>query len=343
MRFLLFLAVLALLAGGAAVINLRSFNQFRSVESVPLPGCTPVKGIAGPEDISVDDKRGLAFISSLDRRDSAARGAIHLFDMDDPLASDGFRDRTMGAPQDFRPLGLDYYEHENVRRLFVVNEVGPSVEMFAVEDNGDLTHLETYAERRLTSPNSVAATGPRSFYVTNDVRPGRNARIANLHFLLRHGLGDIYHVDGDVWRHAAGGLRFANGLALTPEGEKLYVAETAGMAVRVYDREAGALRPAETIRIGASPDNITIDQDGNVWVGALPKPLKTPALKKNASAIAPSEVLLINKQGGARTVYRNAGEEISASTVAARAGDRLVLGALYEQKFLLCDLPKRIN
>lgn len=341
MRFWLFLSVLAVLGAGGVAINLHSFNHFAAIEPAPLAACTPVTGIPGPEDIQVDERSQRAFISSLDRREDGGRGAIHVFDLGDPLASSGFRDRTGGAPEAFRPLGLDYYEDGEVRRLFVVNEAGPSVEVFDVSENGDLVHLETFAERRLTSPNNIAAAGPRRFYVTNDVRPGRDSRVSDLHFLLRHGLGDVYFVDGAVWRHVAEGLRFANGVALSPDGGKLYVAETSGNAVRVYDRDkaSGALTPNGTIKLKAAPDNINVDASGDVWVGALPKPLTVPRLKKKASAKAPSEVFRISGDGSPETVYRDDGEEISAATVAARARNKLLIGALYEQKFLLCDLP----
>ncbi len=341
MRFLLFVVALGLLAAAMVALNLRAFNYFATIEPVPLAACTPVTGIPGPEDIDIAHEMGRAFISSLDRRADGARGAVYVFDPQDPLAADGFRDRTGGAPEAFRPLGVDYFEDGAVRRLFVVNEAGPSVELFDVLENGDLVHLETFAERRLTSPNAVAATGPRQFYVTNDVRPGRHSRIANLHFLLRQGLGDVYFVDGAMWRHVAEGLKFANGAAISPTGDRLYVAETAGKKVRLFDRDlvSGALTPAGAIRLDGAPDNLHVDAAGVLWIAALPKPLSTPALKQDASASAPSEILRVAKDGLAETIYRNGGEELSAATVAARLRDKLLIGALFEQKFLVCDLP----
>lgn len=341
MRFLLFLLAVLAIAGGAAGLRLRAFNQFAAIEPVALAGCQPVTGIAGPEDIEIDRTRGLAFISSLDRRAARARGAIHLFDLEDPLAETGWRDRTGGVPADFRPLGISYYEADGVRRLFVVNEAGPSVELYDVTESGDLAHLETFSESRILSPNSVAAAGPRAFYVSNDLRPGRNSPLAGLHFLMSAGLGEVFYVNGPQSSLAADKLKFANGLALSPDGAKLYVAETAGKTVKVFDRnlKTGGLIEAATIPLDASPDNLTFDGEGALWIAALPKPLLLPRLKKDAGATAPSEVIKLAPDGTAATVFRDDGSKQSAATVAARLGGKLLIGALYEQKFLYCDLP----
>ena len=341
MRLAVFLIVLIVLAGLVAANGLRSFNHFAAVERDFDGRCAAVSGIVGPEDIQIDSAARRAFISSLDRRDDAARGAIHVFDIDNPLAQSGWRDRTGGLPEIFRPLGLDYYEDGEVRRLFVVNEAAASVELFDVADNGDLVHLETFTERRLTSPNNVAAVGPRSFYVTNDVKPGRDTLLGRLHFLTRTASGQILFKNGTAWRVAAEGLRFANGVEVSPDGERLYAAETAGGAVRVYDRDmaTGALRLLRTIALPAAPDNLTADDAGDVWAGAMPKPLAVPRLAADAEARAPSEVFRLRATGAVQRVYRDDGEELSASTVAARLGDTLLIGALYDRKFLICDLP----
>ncbi len=341
MRFAAFFVVLLGLAGAAAYATLNSFNYFDDVERSFAGKCTPVTGIAGPEDIQIDPARGSVFISSLDRRTKDSRGGVHVFDISNPLGAKGWRDMTMGAPADFKPLGLDYYEDGDVRRLFVVNEANNGVEMFDIGDDGALVHIETFTERRLTSPNNVVAVGRRSFYVTNDVRAGRNAPVADLYFLTRQASGQVFYSDGTVWRVAAEGLRFANGIEASADGAHIYVAETAAGTVRTYDRDArtGKLSLAKITQLSAAPDNITIDDAGALWVAALPKPLAVSGHGDNPDRYAPSEVIRIGADGAAQTIYRDDGGELSAATAAARLGETLIIGALYEKKFLICDLP----
>ncbi len=345
MRFAVFLVVVLGLAGAGIAASLNSFNHFNRVDRAFAGQCEPVTGIPGPEDIQIDTSRKRAFISSLDRRAGAARGAIHIFDLDDPLAAGGWRDRTNGAPEAFRPVGFDYYEDSEVRRLFVVNEANAAIEMFDVQDNGDLVHLETFAERRLNSPNNVVAVGRRSFYVTNDAKPGRNTPLANLQFLLRAGSGEVLLTDGTVWRVVADGLRFANGVDISPDRSRLYVAETARGAVRIYDRDAttGALALIEVIKLDASPDNISVDDEGILWAATQPKPLLGRRLATDPEARAPSEIWRIRDGEKPQAVYRDNGDELSASTAAAHMGETLLIGALYENKFLLCKLTERAS
>ncbi|MEO1251747.1 MAG: SMP-30/gluconolactonase/LRE family protein [Pseudomonadota bacterium] len=326
----------------AALGLLQSFGHFAPTVRDFAGKCAPVTGVIGPEDIALDPGSGRVFLSSVDRRDESARGGLHLISLDDPLAETGWRDLTGGEPALFRPLGLDYFENDSVRRLFVVNEATSSVEAFDVGDDGALTHVESFAERRMTSPNNIVAVGPRSFYVTNDARPGRGSLVGQFQFLTRAASGDVLHYDGTGWRVAASGLRFANGIAANADGDRLYVAETSGGAVKIFDRNAqtGALDAVASIALPAAPDNLTLDEDGAIWVAALPKPLATPIVKANPSATAPSAIYRIVGEGPPEAVYRDDGSEISLATAAARRGSKIVIGALFENKFLICDLPR---
>ncbi|MGE0409458.1 MAG: SMP-30/gluconolactonase/LRE family protein [Amphiplicatus sp.] len=340
--------ILAAAAAGSVFFTLQSFNQFTKFENAFGGVCASVAGIAGPEDIQIDPLTRRAFISSFDRQadpKSAPRGGVFVFSIDDPLADDAWRDRTKGVPAAFEPLGLHFYDDGETRRLFVVNAATKAIEMYDVAENGDLVHMQSFKERRLTSPNDVVAVGPTSFYVTNDAEPGSDSVIAKAHFLLRIGSGRVLYFNGSSWRVAAEGLRYANGVAASRDGARLYVAETAGEALRIYAREpqSGALDPVKTVEMKAGVDNINIDRLGVLWIGAHPKPLLLPAYLRNPKMKAPSLVIRYDDiEGGASKpfdIYVNDGAELSASTVAARLGPTLLIGALLEKKFLICNLP----
>lgn len=349
MRFSLLAGALVLLiamAGGTVAITFYSFNHFKDVEERFDGSCSPVTGVAGPEDIEISPSLGRALVSSLDRRAGEdARGAIYAVQINDPLDSENWRDRTAGVPEKFRPLGLNYYESGDTRRLFVVNEAAKSVEIFDVSPTGDLTLLETVTERRLTSPNDVIAVGARSFYVSNDLEPGRSSLLGRLQFLSRTPSGKIYYYDGVAMSVAADGLRFANGVALNARGTRFYAAETSGQALRIYDRdpETGMLTLAKIESLPAAPDNLNIAWDGAIWIGAQPKPLSTPLVERNPSLSAPSLVIRYVDQEGVAApmteVFSSNGGMISTATVAAISGSRLLIGALLDDKYLICDLP----
>ena len=349
MRFSLLaggLALLAAAAGGAFFFTLRHFNHFAAVENRFAGTCAPVTGVAGPEDIEVIPARERAFISSLDRRaPESARGAVLAVLVADPLDSENWRDRTGGVPEKFRPLGINYYESGEVRRLFVVNEATGTVDLFDVAANGDLAFLESVGERRLTSPNDVVAVGPRSFYVTNDLAAGRNSLLGKFQFLSRAGAGTVFYFDGVSMRIAAEGLRFANGIAVNQRGTRLYVAETSGQALKIFDRdvETGSLGLAGVAPLPAAPDNINIAWDGSLWIGAQPKPLSVPLVERNPEMTAPSLVIRFVDQEGVASpiteIFSDAGETISTASVAAVSGGKLLIGALLDSKYLICDLP----
>ncbi|HXI87175.1 MAG TPA: hypothetical protein VNH64_06925, partial [Parvularculaceae bacterium] len=118
--------------------------------------CSPLQGVGGADDLEIDPMKRRAFVSSFSASASGsgvARGAIAAFSIDDPLSENAWSDRTLGEPAVFAPLGLHLYQREGARRLFVVNAAAKSVELYDVGDDGALSHVETFTERRLTSPN----------------------------------------------------------------------------------------------------------------------------------------------------------------------------------------------
>ncbi len=339
------LASLVIAAGAGAYAALAAIDQSQAFQSKFSGSCAPVAGVAGPEDLQIDDATRRAFISSYDRSSgSEARGGVFVFSIDDPLNDAAWRDRTRGAPKKFEPMGLNFYDDGETRRLYVVNAATASVELYDVSDGGDLKLLESFTERRLTSPNDVVAIGPRSFYVTNDLAPGRESLLGRLQYFFRAATGRVFHFDGTAWKVGAENLRFANGIALSPDGRRLYVTETSGAALKVFEREtsSGALTAIKTVPLGVAVDNINVDRAGSLWIAARPGSILPPN-GPTGGRHAPSMILRYDDLAGAAAkpmpVFTDDGGNISASTAAARVGSTLLIGAPYEKKFLICSLP----
>jgi len=87
-----------------------------------------------------------------------------------------------------------------------------------------------------------------------------------------------------------------------------------------------------------------VDDEGNLWVGAHPKLLTFVEYREDASKRSPSQVLKLTPGAGASfsvsEVFLSDGSDLSASTVGARYGDRLLVGSVLDAKSLDCRLGK---
>lgn len=359
--------LLTLFLAAAVVLRLWSLNHFAQIDNRFAGSCVTVKGVAAPRDIQIDPQTRRAFVSSFNdrmmknERDSV-RGAILSINIDDPLEASGWRDRTGGMPAAFKPAGLYFYQDDAVRRLFVANRAAQSVELYDVMADGALVHLESFKERRLTHPNEVVAVGPRAFYVSNGPRYTNGGLFSRWVFFSRTVHGQILHFNGAAWRVAASNLKEPHGLAVEASGAVLYASETQGSALAVFARdvESGLLARVKTIGLPAAPENINIDLSGGLWVGAFPKPLAVLAQRLGAASRSPSQIFYYptdtgdgkkgngdrakaKKAGVARVkpqlMYSSDGNAISAASAAARLDDKLLIGSLVDNKYLICNLP----
>jgi len=81
----------------------------------------------------------------------------------------------------------------------------------------------------------------------------------------------LVHPDGRV-EPVADGIKFANGMVITPDGLTLVIAETLGGRLTAFDiRPDGKLSGRRTFAElpDFSPDGMCLDQEGAVWVGSI--------------------------------------------------------------------------
>jgi len=336
--------------------TLNDAGQFKSLKFHSDYETTVVK-LAGPEDIVIDYENGMAFIGSFDRRASIrgerAPGGIYGYSL---LTE---RPELVNLTADFgaqlHPHGIDLYISPSGERfLFVINmggtgayvgtTEGSTVEIFKFVD-GKLNHLETVTGSLIFAPNDILGVGPRQFYFTND--HGLDDLLGKkIETYLKLPLSNIVYYDGKVMKNVAENMVYANGLAMSVDGKKVYATATTGKLIRIYNRDTitGALSMIKDIGLDTCPDNINRDTQGNLWAACLPKVLSSNSYVSDASKVAPSQVIVIKlldeDKYEIREVYLDDGYGISFCSAACPFQDRMLIGSPYDDHFLDCSLKK---
>jgi sugar lactone lactonase YvrE len=115
--------------------------------------------------------------------------------------------------------------------------------------------------------NDMATAGPRS-YVTCS---GRVFERGDGWGLLSQPVGKILLLDHDSGeaRVVADGMRMPNGVAITPDGETLIVAEVFAQRILAFDIAADGQLSGQRVwaEVGHLLDGLCLDAEGCVWIG----------------------------------------------------------------------------
>jgi arylesterase/paraoxonase len=341
------LGAVVLLAALFIVQLLYAAGQFKTLEPHFEGSCAAVRGIPGAEDITIHPRTGVAYITSADRRSAMAggpaRGGLYAYDLRSPAPE--LRNLTPDADEDFLPHGLSLHVGGDGRDvLYVVNHAGGrhAIEIYDFV-GGKLSHRETLSDPLLVSPNDVVAVGRDRLYVTNDhANPPGLAR--TLEDYLRRSISTVVYYDGERFVEAASGIRYPNGVNASADRKTLFVASTTGGTVFVFDvdPESGSLEERSAIEIGTGLDNIELDDEGDLWIGAHPKLLSFVQHTADESRAAPAQVIRVRDPGSdsprVEEVLLSLGEDLSGSSVAAVRGDRLLVGSVMDDGILDCRM-----
>jgi arylesterase/paraoxonase len=358
MRRKLVFAVLGLLVLAVAGFVLRIVwigGVFRSIEPHFDGTCRLVRGPMGPEDLTIHPRTGVAYVSASDRRASRAGnpvpGGIHAYDLADPNAIPV--NLTPDADVTFQPHGISLWPGADGRDvLFVVNHPpagtgrpAHTIEIFDLAGD-ELVHRASLTDPLLTMPNDLVAVGINRFYVTNTHKfaPGR---LQTLETFLQLSGANVVHYGPNGFRVEIPDLVFPNGINVSPEGDSVYVATVTPRTLLVYSRDPAndSLTFREDIFLDSAADNIEVDDEGRLWIGAHPKMLRLQSRGADPSVPAPSQVLRVTLDaiGGhaVEEIYLNDGTEIAGASVAAVRGNRLLIGQIDGDGFLDCVTGER--
>jgi arylesterase/paraoxonase len=325
--------------------TLRFGGAFTRVESRFDGACRAVELGGSAEDIQIDRERGVAYLSLLDRdkvsHGEPLLGTIMLMDLN--LQEPAPRAAMAFDPADFRPHGFSLLRQAGQPlRLFAISH--PTAQRHVVEiaeqdAGGGFFPKSTVSDATFTHPNALVAVGPAQFYLVND-QPVQTGWQRAWSVLLRSGNASLVYFDGTAAKVLVDDLKYPAGLAMSPDGTRLYVGEALAKALRVYRvLSPGELQLERTVELGTAPDNLNVDADGVVWIAAHPKLLRFLGHARDASKRAPTQVLRYDPQDGntpAAEVYVDDGSTLSAGTVAARWREEFLVGALLDKKVLVC-------
>ena len=349
-RAVITVLILAVVLVGFVIKTLNDAGEFREIKPHFNGQVKAFGGVLSSEDITIHSQSAMAFISSDDRRahqpwskTRARQGAILGLDLG--ASKPGLTNLTADFNKELNPHGISLWTAANgTLSVFVVNHRrdGHFVEIFDYR-GGKLIHRQSLSGLLMHSPNDVLAVGDNTFYVTND--HGSTTELGRMaEDYLQLARSYVLFYNGDNFRKVAEALAYANGINMSPDGQTVYVAATVGQKIYVYDRDrtTGDLSHRTTIEAGTGVDNIEIDRQGDLWIGSHPKLLTFVKHSKDPAVLSPSQVIKVeNKAPGQyeiTEIYLSNGIPLSASSVAAVFENFLLIGAVFEERFLLCTM-----
>jgi sugar lactone lactonase YvrE len=123
----------------------------------------------------------------------------------------------------------------------------------------------------LTAVADPEADQPDNRFNDGKCAPDGRFFAGTISLVKKPGAAKLYRLDPDLSLHEAfGPVTNSNGIVWSLDGRQLYYIDTPRREILVFDYEDGHLRnmrsAVSTEQIDASPDGMTIDAEGNLWV-----------------------------------------------------------------------------
>ncbi|GAA5893883.1 uncharacterized protein JCM6883_003663 [Sporobolomyces salmoneus] len=354
----------------------------RQILPVNNSNCVGVKGLVGCEDAWIDYGRGEAWLvcSSHEARKSWLPATLHLDSASLPQVSTDYiaildlkdnsykRVKLLGLPADADGIyvhAIDVVvDSKSGKKTVFINSHRPPknrslgktlgansvIEIFETTGNDyELKHVKTVSHPLIRTPNNLVATGPRTFFASNDHR--HKVHWTRAFEMLKSVPSDIIYCDASkgtpVCKVAADGIVYPNGLAKGPKN-LLYQGSTLQGLVRVWEeRKDHTLKVLTEVPLERPVDNIHVDEDGSIYATTLTKVLDfMEAGKEGGAPGSPAvEIMRITNDTSAGTgrykaelVFADDGKIVSSSTTAAPYRGKLVLTGVFSREVSICDI-----
>ncbi len=342
------------------------FGEFTTLISRFDGKCeTLANNISGAEDIQTfkfitsDGEKKLIAISSFDRnaakKNPNIRGAIYISPVDNIQAIDDATniidgDNINPIPKEFKPVGIGVLSGAKPIIMAVNNVSGnSSVEIYEIDETGILNHINSVKIEGAHRLNDVVPLSANSFYVTNESDLKANSFenfIYNLFDVDK--TGSIFYYDGTKATKIPANISFANSIALSNDGSKIYLTGTISRNLQIYSRNIAnnQLNLIDNVFLGTGVDNISIDDENRIFIAAHPKLFTLQTRMWFGGKDTPNQIIVVetngnNKGGNVDQVYIDKGENgFGATSIGVKSSDKLIMGSIYSKGIRLCQLPQ---
>lgn len=310
--------------------------------------CVAIESPPGAEDITIDQDSGLAYLATDDRRAYLTKGSRApengaLWSLDLEKESPRLSPINANYPEVFHPHGISLLKEGGRSYLFVINHPSTTehqIDVFELTGPRTANHLESITFPELISPNDLHAVSRNRFFITNDHSSPRQTLGEKIEDFLRLAETNVLFYDNGSVIEVIDDLYMANGVVTNAEQTALYVAESTGERISVYTREnieSQDWKLDKQISLNVMPDNLEWSKDGKLLVASHPKALDFLLHTFNESVLAPSIAHSMDVETGAvKTIYADDGNTLSGSSVAASYGNQLLIGSVFESKYIHC-------
>jgi len=313
---------------------------------IPIEGCIPISGMPGCEDFAYVEARNILVVSSHDRWNvEGVDGKLFWIDLSLSPERQVPNPIDIEYPEGFKPHGVSFVPSGRGGTLYVISHPGIEGKMNTVEVfsfTGIWRHVETLTSELLTSPNDLVALSDGTIFVSNDFG-GRGKAIKMIYALFHIKSGNVAYYDGSGFSDLGDPESYGNGITYAEEedGEYIYRAALMNRSIKKFkiEREEGkvvGLTYVSKVKINSMPDNLEIDDDGNIYTAAHYSSFTFLKHSKDSAEISPTQVFKVTPAGEVNELYANRGDEISAGSVGRVINGRLYIGQVFGDFILSC-------
>ncbi|KAJ3317370.1 hypothetical protein HDV06_001682 [Boothiomyces sp. JEL0866] len=287
-------------------------------------------------DKSIYSHSGITIYNPTDGKSTALR----LKDFDSEFCAHGLSILT--HPKDSNKVIIAAINHKRT---------GSVIEKFIhTVGTDEAQHVETISDQELLySPNNLVLLGENEFYATNDIS-SKSHLMRQVEIVGRQPWGWVVYHDESGFRKVAKDITYANGIAISPDKELLYIMSVSNGEIKIYEiKEGNGLRYVDTADIKISGDNLNVDpHTGVIYTAGLQRMtdfLQSIFMGKQASSIAAkitkneAKDVFYGKKYNSEVVYVEDGSFIDFATVAAvdSKNKKSYVSGLFSKGIVVCD------